>query len=291
MKRGLRIAVMALTLAVCLGVLPLFAGAAGPNALVRIPIEIRMVGNVLPQTDTVTVKLEPVTPDAPMPARREMIVICRSGRVTQAAFEISYPDLGIYRYKATVTGSDYYLAAYDSGKGYPKDQTYWVTVSVVNNGSYTGFDTWVAIYPEEDPEGDKCGAISHSIPYVDPLTLKVVKKWADQDSDRPGYVSIDLLCSGEAVEGSTRILSRYNNWQSSWDDLDPRLEWTVREINVPAGYTASYRYKNGIWYVTNTGSLLKTGQLTWPVPVLCAVGLFLMAAGAVLLRRRKDRER
>jgi len=291
MKRGLRIAVMALILGVCRGVLPLPASAAEPNALVSIPIEIQMVGNVLPQTDTVTVKLEPVTPDAPMPAQRELTVVCRSGRVTRAAFDISYTALGIYRYKAVVTGSDYYLAAYDSGNGYPKSQTYLVTVSVVNKEAYTGFDTWVAIYPEADPEGDKCDAISHSIPYVDPLTLKVVKKWADQDSDRPGYVSIDLLLNGETVEGRTLILSRRNHWQGSWNDLDPRLKWTVQEINIPAGYTASYRYKNGIWYVTNTGSLLQTGQVTWPILALCAVGFGLMAAGAVLLRRRRDRER
>lgn len=291
MKRGLRIAAMALVLAAGLSVLIPSVSAAGPGGTVSIPIEVRMVGNVLPQTDTVTVRLEPVTPDAPMPDQRERTVVCRSGLVARDAFDISYTGLGVYQYRAVVTGSDYSLAAYDDGQGYPREQTYLVTVSVVNNPSYTGLDSWVAIWPEGDPAGEKCGAIRHTVPYVDPMTLRVVKKWVDQDSARPGAVYVDLLLDGEIVEGRTLILSGRNSWQGGWTDLDPRLNWSVRESRVPAGYTATYRYRGGVWYITNTGSLLQTGQLTWPIPVLCALGVGLIIGGAVLLRRRKEHER
>lgn len=39
--------------------------------------------------------------------------------------------------------------------------------------------------------------------------------------------------------------------------------------------------------VTNTGSLLQTGQLNWPIPVLTIAGLAVIALGVFLITRRK----
>ena len=139
------------------------------------------------------------------------------------------------------------------------------------------------------------------------MDLKVSKKWIDQDSSRPSSVNIAVLNSksGEKVSLKTidfdkdgvsgrytfpeLTLSSKNSWQSSWSGLDSRGAYKVKEIKVPAGYTVSYKYSGGIWYVTNTGSLLQTGQLNWPIPVLCAGGFLLLAVGMLLMKRKEEK--
>ncbi|MCQ2405532.1 MAG: hypothetical protein MJ083_06070 [Clostridia bacterium] len=39
--------------------------------------------------------------------------------------------------------------------------------------------------------------------------------------------------------------------------------------------------------ITNTDSLIYTGQLKWPIPVLAAVGVLLVAAGVLVLSKEK----
>lgn len=155
-------------------------------------------------------------------------------------------------------------------------------VAVTSSANYDTFDVQIGYLMD--------GAKEKSDP-IYPLTLldrKVVKKWIDQDSTRPGSVKINLLCDGEIVQGQSVILSSENSWQATWTGLDSRLDWSVKEATVPAGYTASYKYDDGIWYVTNTGSLLQTGQLNWPIPVLCGGGFLLMALGILLMKRKEE---
>ena len=61
--------------------------------------------------------------------------------------------------------------------------------------------------------------------------------------------------------------------------------YSVKEVNVPKGFTATYAQKGYTFTVTNTASLAQTGQLLWPIPVLAVAGLFFLLTGAAILRK------
>lgn len=129
---------------------------------------------------------------------------------------------------------------------------------------------------------------------------KVLKVWNDegQTCERPETITIQLLKNGEIWD--TVTLSERSSWRYTWDEL-PRydkngliIDWRVVEL-TPEGYTVSVSQEAGTFVVTNTPveppvnppsepptepTLPQTGTLWWPVPVLAAAGLLLIAAGA-----------
>lgn len=282
MKRVLRTAWMALLVMALFftALTPAVQAAENVIATAKIPVTICMEGNTLPESDTVSAEIRAVTQGAPMPAASTMDIVCK-GKETKAAFVIEYSKVGIYKYTVTIKGGTYYLAEYG------EDKTFNITVAVTNNSNYDGYVVEVGAC--EPGATTKC-EVTDTNTYLDPLELTVVKKWVDQDSSRPSSVKIDLLKNGEVVEGETLVLSSKNSWQGSWEGLDPRENWSVKETKVPAGYTVSYKFheKSDIWYVTNTGSLLQTGQMNWPIPVLVMGGAALVLLGLWMTRKRKE---
>ena len=63
--------------------------------------------------------------------------------------------------------------------------------------------------------------------------------------------------------------------------------YSVKEINIPKGYTATYQQNGFTFTVTNTSTLIQTGQLKWPIPVLAGAGLLLFAGGWILYSKGK----
>ena len=117
--------------------------------------------------------------------------------------------------------------------------------------------------------------------------LTVVKAWDDDNNPaRPDSVTLQLYNGAAAVD--TVTLSAADNWTYTWDELDAEGQWRVIEVDIPDGYTPVYSNANGVITVTNTASLIDTGQLNWPVPVLGGLGALLLAAGIVLMRKKKD---
>lgn len=274
MKRVLRTAMMALlTVSLCLSTM-VVVSAAQPPVTANIKAEVVVTGTPVADAKA-TFKLTAVDASAPMPANNEDTISIKEGTNT-VTFPIEYSKAGVYEYYLEMISGTYFLEEYD-GKAYH------VKVAVTNSADYSKFDVQIGYLKEGDKEKSRP---------VYPLTLldlKVVKKWVDQDSSRPGSVEINLLRDKKAVEGRTVVLNSKNNWQATWTGLDSRLAWAVKEAKVPAGYTASYKYSDGIWYVTNTGSLLQTGQLNWPIPVLCAGGFLLLAIGMLLMKRKEEK--
>ena len=274
MKRVLRTAMMALlTVSLCLSTM-VVVSAAQPPVTANIKAEVVVTGTPVADAKA-TFKLTAVDASAPMPANNEDTISIKEGTNT-VTFPIEYSKAGVYEYYLEMISGTYFLEEYD-GKAYH------VKVAVTNSADYSKFDVQIGYLKEGDKEKSRP---------VYPLTLldlKVVKKWVDQDSSRPGSVEINLLRDKKAVEGRTVVLNSKNNWQATWSGLDSRLAWSVKEAKVPAGYTASYKYSDGIWYVTNTGSLLQTGQLNWPIPVLCAGGFLLLAVGMLLMKRKEEK--
>lgn len=117
--------------------------------------------------------------------------------------------------------------------------------------------------------------------YID-ITLR--KVWnTDSSTPLPNSVTVQLLRHGEIVQTAT--LREENDWQVTCTGLPESDGYSVKEVNVPQGFTATYTQKGYTFTVTNTASLAQTGQLLWPVPVLAVTGLFLLLTGAAILRK------
>lgn len=118
-------------------------------------------------------------------------------------------------------------------------------------------------------------------------SLTVRKVWEDDnDPNRPDRVAVQLLEDGTPY-GEPVILSASCGWVYTWNTLDGSGPWSVRETDIPRGYTPSYQVSGDTVTITNTAALIQTGQQNWPIPVLCGVGLTALAVGAVLLRKKK----
>ena len=63
--------------------------------------------------------------------------------------------------------------------------------------------------------------------------------------------------------------------------------YSIEEVDVPKGFTATYQQKGYIFTVTNTSTLIQTGQLIWPIPVLAVSGMLLIAVGITLLQKKR----
>lgn len=304
MKRVLRTACMVLALLVCLGNLAVPA-RADSSLDAKVPVTIVMQGEVLPASDEFTATLTPLD-GAPAPVQSSLTIKALSanpGQKTTAYFDLRGLALGDYWYDLDVSASKYYLAADDNAP-----VKFLVHVQVTNkvdskgNIDYSGI-MYRIISRKYDgdtaPDRDSKDKVDNEVvcKYIKPMTIEVVKKWIDQDSHRPSQVNV-YLATGNTVadidKNQATVLNKYNEWQDSFTGLDPRKGYKVREYPVPAGYTASYKYEVDkddpsvtICYITNTGSLLQTGQLNWPIPVLCAAGSAMLVLGMLMMGRRK----
>ena len=98
--------------------------------------------------------------------------------------------------------------------------------------------------------------------------ISVTKVWDDannQDGKRPANVEVELLANGEPV--SKVELNARNRWRHTFENLakyekGEEIEYTVREVNAPAGYTVEVTGDAATGYrITNTHTPEKT-QIT-----------------------------
>ena len=116
------------------------------------------------------------------------------------------------------------------------------------------------------------------------IDLTIKKVWnTDRSTKIPGSVTVQLLCDNAVVKTAT--LSEENQWQITFADLPESDAYSVKEVNVPKGFTATYAQTGYEFTVTNTATLAKTGQIIWPIPVFAFVGVVLLMIGFVLLRK------
>ena len=118
--------------------------------------------------------------------------------------------------------------------------------------------------------------------------LTVNKVWAGDSGrleGRPSSVTVALYNGDTQVDKV--VLNADNEWTHTWKDLDATADWSVKELNVPKGYKASYKTKDNVVTVTNTASLIQTGQLNWPIMVFSLLGILLILVGLLMMRKRK----
>jgi hypothetical protein len=107
----------------------------------------------------------------------------------------------------------------------------------------------------------------------------------DRDNRVPRQVYVTLYNGEAAVE--TITLSPDNNWSHTWTGLDVEGNWQVMETNVPNGYTPTYKVVGDTVIITNTETLIQTGQLNWPVAVMGGAGVLLLLCGTAMIMRKK----
>lgn len=120
--------------------------------------------------------------------------------------------------------------------------------------------------------------------YID-LTIR--KVWnTDSSAQVPGSVTIQLLRGDTVVD--TAVLNEANHWHVTYTDLPESDAYSIKEVNVPKGFTVTYTRNGYLFTAINTPALIQTGQLIWPIPILAMVGLCLIAVGSVLLRKTRN---
>lgn len=122
------------------------------------------------------------------------------------------------------------------------------------------------------------------------LTEITIKKvWnTDANSKAADSVTVWLLRGEQLVAIAT--LNEANNWQVTYQDMPESDSYTIEEVDVPQGFTATYKRSGYVFTVTNTSTLAQTGQLVWPIPVLGFAGVLLLTAGCLLLWKKRKQD-
>lgn len=119
------------------------------------------------------------------------------------------------------------------------------------------------------------------------VDLTITKVWnTDKAASAADQVTVQLLCDGQLLE--TIVLNEENDWQVTFTDMPKSDAYSIKEIDVPKGFVATYTEDGYDFTVINTSSLIQTGQLVWPIPVLALTGLILLAGGALILRKARN---
>ena len=121
------------------------------------------------------------------------------------------------------------------------------------------------------------------------VSITVKKVWNTDESTRiADSVTVRLLRNGNVVK--TAKLTAGNDWKVTYADMPASDSYSILEVNVPNGFTATYSQNGYVFTVTNSASLIQTGQLFWPIPVLAIVGLSLIGMGAIILRKPREND-
>ena len=152
------------------------------------------------------------------------------------------------------------------------------TVSYNTVGTLTTITNTKKTPPKPDPDPDPDPTY--------PLDVVVRKVWSSDDGkDRPDSVTVTLY-NGDVPYETVR-LGAWNNWTYTWKDLSAYGNWQVIESNIPKGYVPSYSVSGNVVTITNTRSLIQTGQLNWPIWILGGAGLVLVSLGGAILVKKK----
>ena len=119
------------------------------------------------------------------------------------------------------------------------------------------------------------------------VSITIKKVWnTDVSTKVADSVIVQLLQDGIVLE--TARLNEQNNWEVTYTNMPKSDAYSIVEVNVPKGFTATYSQSGYVFTVTNSASLIQTGQLIWPIPVLAMAGLSLIAVGTIVLRKLRN---
>lgn len=117
------------------------------------------------------------------------------------------------------------------------------------------------------------------------VDLVVEKVWNTTDNNIVDSIEVGLYKGTELLDKV--ILSKDNGWIYTWERIEKRDDYSVKEIDVPAGFTDTYRQIDNKFIITNTKTLVQTGLRLWLVELLLVSGIMLIVMGIVLEKRNK----
>lgn len=201
------------------------------------------------------------------------------GRITQSVIDglVKFTEKNNIKGLTKKTGAD--------GKAVFEGLTggvYLVTAKGLPEG-FSSFVPFVYYLPYTDQDTGEWrydGTAEPKLTYYKPVSVSVRKVWNDDNSNRPQSVTVQLINEDGVYD--TVTLNQGNGWKYEWTNMRPDKDWSVKEINIPADYKATYSSSGYSFTVTNTYQLIQTGQLKWPVPVMVFSGAFLICAGILV---------
>ncbi|MDO4620554.1 MAG: Cna B-type domain-containing protein [Lachnospiraceae bacterium] len=101
----------------------------------------------------------------------------------------------------------------------------------------------------------------------DPAQLVVYKVWKDSNDrygKRPGEITVGLY-RNDTLEEEVK-LSAVNNWHYEWDSLDADGNWSVKELDIPDGYTSEITTEGTAVTITNTYEVPTVTPTVTPTP-------------------------
>ena len=118
------------------------------------------------------------------------------------------------------------------------------------------------------------------------VDISITKEWNNEGMENPKEVEIELIRDELVVDLIT--LNEENNWTYTLEEMEMSDKYSVREVNVPANYTVSYRNEGYNFVVTNTAKLPQTGMVLWKVELMAFVGIVSIITG-VLLKKKYEK--
>lgn len=156
-------------------------------------------------------------------------------------------ELGLYLVKQT-----------NKVKGYSTINSYLITIPKVVDNKFT-------YEISSKPKTDILRLIDINVKKIwnTPLSNKNDKE------NLPQYIEVGLYKDNELI--SKIKLNKDNNWSYTWEDLEKSDNYDIIEINVPKGYTATYEKIDNTVVITNTKTLVQTGNNNY---LALIIGLF-----------------
>lgn len=141
-----------------------------------------------------------------------------------------------------------------SASGWTYDSTrYTVTVEVTADGRGNLSADTPVITVNGEPQEEIVFRNSYNPGGGGSTTVGVTaeKRWVlDDGGVRPDSVTVELVRNGDPT-GRTAVLNAENGWSQRWTNLSDSYNWTVREVNVPDGFTVSYQQRGNTIIITN----------------------------------------
>lgn len=112
------------------------------------------------------------------------------------------------------------------------------------------------------------------------MDIIVRKEWNISSNKMiPEEIEVQLIRGNQVID--TIKLNKDNGWKYTWRELEASDEYRVLEVNIPDGYTASYRNEDGVFIIVNTDTLIKTSSNTWLIQGLTLLGIIIITIGII----------
>lgn len=266
--RKIAAALLTLALGFCLCQPAAFAAtAAGQHTqLQELPVSIQSTGETPLPKETLTVELEAVD-NAPLP---EVTTLEITDGETGSFGPISYTKPGYYVYTVRQRAGANTRGTYD-------ETVYYLRVSVVwDNDKLVAR---MAVHTQADLMDEKVSSITFNNSYKAIETPYYPHPY-DPDPVTPPTPPTPATPPTPPTPATPENPAPADARPTVTETTTP----SAPEPTAPASMVADARPAEG-------PKLIQTGQLNWPIPVLTASGLVLVAVGAYLMERSKKREK